>query len=104
MTMIVVANLGDGVFNIETSVINGSAALGAGASFVNNTSGAPVALSLPIGYTLVYVKDTSYTAGEFPITITPTAGLIEGQSTFVIGTAGGWVQLSWDGNNYWQIG
>jgi len=72
---------------------------------INKGTGSATPLSLNsttnIGRT-VTVKDGKGDAATNNITITPTSGLIDGASTYVINTAYGAVRLVFDGTN-WQV-
>lgn len=59
----------------------------------------PVAVTLPVAPTgqFFYIKDGAGDASTNPITITPTAGLIDGAATATINTDFGSLTLTWDG-------
>lgn len=65
---------------------------------------APVAVTLPLGVIghIFYLKDGAGNASTFPITITPTAGTIDGSATATINSDFGALTLVWNGVQ-WNI-
>lgn len=68
------------------------------------TVAAPVAVTLPLGVTgqVFYLKDGAGNASTDPITITPTAGTIDGAATATINANYGSVTLVFNGTE-WNI-
>lgn len=64
----------------------------------------PVAVTLPVGTTghIFYLKDGTGDASTNPITITPTAGTIDGALTATINSDFGALTLVWNGTQ-WNI-
>lgn len=65
---------------------------------------APVAVTLPVGTAghIFYLKDGTGDAATNPITVTPTAGTIDGAATATINTNFGALTLVWNGTA-WNI-
>ena len=80
----------NGYLALTPITINNSYNLPSGASsavLVDNTSSAPVTVTLPpspVSGQLVIIKDVSGTAFTYPITVSPVTGTIDGFPTFIL--------------------
>lgn len=74
---------------------------------VNKTSGSATAVTLPaspVAFTQTYtVKDGKGDAATNNITITPSSGLVDGSTSFIININFMSVSFLFDGTNYWLV-
>jgi hypothetical protein len=105
MTVFVVANLGDAALTVPSGTVNGTTTISdGGVTFVDNTSAAPIVLTLDTALDgFVLLKDVAGNAGEYPITISCSAG-IDGGTTLVMAVPYQWAWLFWNGSSYSVIG
>jgi hypothetical protein len=103
--MFVVANLGDAALTIENGKVNAGGTLNSsGVTFVNNTTLAPMTLTLAdaIG-SFVVIKDIAGNADTYPISVTSASGIDAG-NTITLSVPYQWVWLFWNGSSYSVIG
>lgn len=90
----------------QTLTSGASVAMTATLLLVNKTSGSATAVTLPsspVTFTQTYtVKDQKGDAGTNNITVTPSSGLIDGQSSFVMNVNYEAVSFVFDGAN-WSV-
>ena len=105
MTMFFVANLGDAALTIPSGTVSAGGTVSTGGYvFVNNTTGAPMTLTLSAALEpFVLVKDMAGNANLHPITITYSGGIDNSTST-QLALAYQWVWLTWNGTDYSVIG